>query len=686
MFRARKPQRDLFSARNQYRDLLRPGSFYELLAEHGESIFSDHKFVGMYCDDNGRPCIPPSQMFILLLLSIHDGCSDYEAIERSRCDVRWLAALDLKLGDKLCGRSTLVEFRARVLLNEEHEKQFKANLELARRLGVLKGSHLEVALDTTPMLGRGALKDTYNLVADGIRKLAGTLATADALTAEVWAKSHDLSRYWEGSSLKGDAEIDWSDAGERRVFLNSLVADAGRLLHLAETRAASSPEHAGKIKGAAELLNRLITQDTEPEPGPNDPKKAKKQPASKGNADTAPVASKEPTDPPHDNPGPAPAAGGGDATPAVSKEPTDPTHNSPEPAPAAGSGDFAPGPDCEQPTRSTGIDESTPGGCSDAPTPAAPHLLGEMVRIRDGVAEDRTISAHDTEMRHGRKSASKRFDGHKTSVCVNPASKLILSLDVIAGNAADNTGALNLAQQAAKNTGIPVTKAIGDCAYGDAATRQAFEDAGIDLSAKVPSPPANEPFHRSRFVLDLTNKIATCPANQTTSETNYAYHRSGTTEQFQFPLSTCQSCPDKEECLLAADKKRGRGRTLTLHPQEHLLERARQHQKSPAFRQDIKARQVVEHRQARMIQLGGRQARYFGRAKSKYQSYMIAIVANLTQMVGAISLSQALALVVGPLSHVWGPSRPYALGVSSLQGGAKMRPAMSQAPGLRLAS
>lgn len=643
MFRARKPQRDLFSARNQYRDLLRPGSFYDLLAEHGEQIFADHKFVGMYCDDNGRPCIPPSQMFILLLLSIHDGCSDYEAIERSQCDLRWLAALDLKIGDKLCGRSTLVEFRARVLLNEAYEKQFKANLELARRLGVLKGSHLEVALDTTPMLGRGALKDTYNLVADGIRKLASVLAATDGKSAEAWAKSHELSRYWEASSLKGEAEIDWSDAGERRVFLNSLVADAGRLLHLAETQTANSPEQAAKVKEAGDLLKRLIAQDTEPEPDPNAPKKASKKKPAADNSKAEQAA----------------------ATESASAEPDATTSHDYNQAP--GSDQPGSAADGVEPACAPAQNADVPAPSSNEPAPtSASHLLGDMLKIRDGVAEGRTISAHDTDMRHGRKSASKRFDGHKTSVCVDTASKLILSLDVIAGNAADNTGALNLAQQAAKNTGIPVKKAIGDCAYGDAATRQAFEDAGIDLSAKVPSSPANEPFHRSRFILDLTNKIATCPANQTTSETNYAYHRNGTTEQFQFPLSVCQSCPHHEECLLAADKKRRRGRTLTLHPQEHLLERARQYQKSPAFREDIKARQVVEHRQARMIQLGGRQARYFGRGKSKYQAYMIAIVANLMRMVGVLGLPGAASAalhcywLVLPLDRApttWAPPR-----------------------------
>ena len=39
---------------------------------------------------------------------------------------------------------------------------------------------------------------------------------------------------------------------------------------------------------------------------------------------------------------------------------------------------------------------------------------------------------------------------------------------------------------------------------------------------------------------------------------------------------------------------------------------------------------MVEHRLARLVQLGIRQARYFGRAKTKFQLYLAATVANLT--------------------------------------------------------
>ncbi len=76
-------------------------------------------------------------------------------------------------------------------------------------------------------------------------------------------------------------------------------------------------------------------------------------------------------------------------------------------------------------------------------------------------------------------------------------------------------------------------------------------------------------------------------------------------------------------------------RTITLHPQEAVMQRARRHQQSKAFRRAKRRRQVVEHRIARLRQLGVRQARYMGRAKTLFQLVMAATVANLTLVAGA---------------------------------------------------
>jgi hypothetical protein len=59
---------------------------------------------------------------------------------------------------------------------------------------------------------------------------------------------------------------------------------------------------------------------------------------------------------------------------------------------------------------------------------------GGGVRIRDGVAPDRRVSIEDSEMRHGRKSKSKRFNGYKRHIARDLDSKLILSCAVAPAN------------------------------------------------------------------------------------------------------------------------------------------------------------------------------------------------------------------------------------------------------------
>ena len=275
---------------------------------------------------------------------------------------------------------------------------------------------------------------------------------------------------------------------------------------------------------------------------------------------------------------------------------------------------------------------------------AAAELLGQLLlqdverqedgpALKDGVSRDRVPSAHDPEMRHGRKSSSKRFDGHKAAVVVDTDSQLVTAVDILPGNAGDNTGVLELVEQSEENTGIAVEETIGDAAYGDGGTRQAFADAGRTLIAKVPGRPRKDHFPKEDFQIDLAAGACTCPAGQVThtlrtmgTRTN----RLGQTypvQSFQFDPKVCGVCPLQSKRIAS---RKGKGRTLTLHPQEVLLQQARAFQQSEDFAEYRQRRQVAEHRLARLVQLGVRQSRYFGRAKTLFQLLLAATVANLT--------------------------------------------------------
>jgi len=90
--------------------------------------------------------------------------------------------------------------------------------------------------------------------------------------------------------------------------------------------------------------------------------------------------------------------------------------------------------------------------------------------------------------------------------------------------------------------------------------------------------------------------------------------RAGGGRVFVFAAETCGGCPLRPQWV------RGRGgRTVQVHPHEALRQQARALQDGPAFAEYRRRRQGVEHRLARLAQLGIHQARYVGRAKTRFQ-------------------------------------------------------------------
>ena len=264
------------------------------------------------------------------------------------------------------------------------------------------------------------------------------------------------------------------------------------------------------------------------------------------------------------------------------------------------------------------------------------------IGLKDGVSKDRMVSVHDPEMRHGRQSSRRRFDGHKASIVVDTDTQLITAVEVLPGNAPDNLGALELVERSEANTGVPVEEALGDAAYGDGDTRQAFADAGRSLVARVPGRPNRSHFPKEDFRIDLKEVTCTCPAGQVTRKLLPAGKRTGSPgrthrlQAFQFDAAVCGVCPLRPQCVAGSS---GSGRTVQLHPQQALLQQARAMQQGEAFAGYRRRRVVVEHRLARLVQLGIRQARCFGRVKTKFQLYLAATVANLTLVAGKAGLT-----------------------------------------------
>jgi hypothetical protein len=240
-------------------------------------------------------------------------------------------------------------------------------------------------------------------------------------------------------------------------------------------------------------------------------------------------------------------------------------------------------------------------------------------------------------MRHGRKSAHQRFDGHKATVSADAESGLITDVDILPGNAHDSENVVEVVERSEEAIGEKVETIIGDSAYGTGAVRGQFADAGREIVAKAPVVRRPGKFSKQDFQVDFEHDRVTCPAGNACGDFAVVSARSGTrgkkekVKRFTFDKSTCLTCPLRSQCVTGSA-----ARSIELHPQEQLLREAREFQRTEEFRQKYSLRVVVEHRIARLIQLGIRKSRYFGRRKTLFQLLLAATVANLTLIAGAV--------------------------------------------------
>jgi hypothetical protein len=143
--------------------------------------------------------VPPSLAISILFLRDYEKVSFVEAMERTKYDLCWKVALGLEMEEVPMQKSALHEFEAKLVIQERGEVLLNKSIAEARRAGYLQSRKIRVALDTTPILGKGAVKDTYNLLAEGIEQLACRLAEGE--TGAAWAERQGLSRYF-GSSVE----------------------------------------------------------------------------------------------------------------------------------------------------------------------------------------------------------------------------------------------------------------------------------------------------------------------------------------------------------------------------------------------------------------------------------------------------------------------------------------------------
>jgi hypothetical protein len=236
-------------------------------------------------------------------------------------------------------------------------------------------------------------------------------------------------------------------------------------------------------------------------------------------------------------------------------------------------------------------------------------------RIRKGVAKERRISIRDRQMRHGRKSKSKRVDGFKRHLAVDVESKLILAGAVTPANRPEGEAAGALFADVERQ-GFTVDNLHIDRAYLTDLAVEVHRFWDMDVHCKAFPLRNHGRFTKEHFRLDFEAKRITCPAGESVPLVPGTVAR--------FPSATCGACAQQSQCTVG-----GGGRSLSVHAQEQFLVQLRSRQKTPEGRSQLRRRTTVEHALARLGRSQGNRARYVGVRKNEYDVRRHAAVANL---------------------------------------------------------
>jgi len=95
--------------------LIPPESYYRQFRQLVWPLLKDEDFAALYCQDNGRPPIPPRLLAMALLLQFHQDLSDREMERACMYDLEVKYALGLRLDERPFDHSSLGDFRARLL-------------------------------------------------------------------------------------------------------------------------------------------------------------------------------------------------------------------------------------------------------------------------------------------------------------------------------------------------------------------------------------------------------------------------------------------------------------------------------------------------------------------------------------------------------------------------------------------
>jgi hypothetical protein len=257
----------------------------------------------------------------------------------------------------------------------------------------------------------------------------------------------------------------------------------------------------------------------------------------------------------------------------------------------------------------------------------------EVPRPRGGRRRRQIVSAHDPEMRHGRKTPARRFTGYKLHAAAAAEAPILTAITLSPANEHDGHHAGALVDQQPERR--RPERLIGDTAYGNVEAREQLEQRSISVLAPVhSSSPRDGTIPKDEFAIDLDTDTVTCPRGNTTPIYKPRRNRPSANGErvARFARTDCEPCALRQRCAP------GGQRDIRISRREDLRQAALKALSDPGERDHLtRTRPLIERLLGLIVhRYRGRKSRYCGARKSTLQAVWTAVLVNLHPIAAAL--------------------------------------------------
>ncbi len=185
-----------------YNKLVDRNSVLERIDKEFDFSFINDEVKDVYCENNGRPSIPPVILYKATLIQRLKGLSDEEMERVAKYDIEIKHFLGIPIEDMSFDYSTLSVFRKRLGV-DRFEFIFQKLLEQIKQKGLLDNYKTQI-IDSMPVLTRAALPSTTALIYSSVKrcvKMAGDAEKKNKVLVALELDERKLEHYSKARPL-----------------------------------------------------------------------------------------------------------------------------------------------------------------------------------------------------------------------------------------------------------------------------------------------------------------------------------------------------------------------------------------------------------------------------------------------------------------------------------------------------